>query len=90
MSIKTMPVSDVRKTLNALLTDLPQPIFITQRGRVKAVLLSQEEYDQLIEELEDAADARNPEIAAGALAARNARRRGESISVKAARAKYGL
>ncbi len=57
-----MPVSDVRKSLNDLLGKLDRPIFVTQRGRVKAVLMDYERYEALLDEMDDLRDACNPEI----------------------------
>lgn len=57
-----MPVSDVRKELNSLLSRLDSPVFVTQRGRVRAVLVDVEQYQDLIDELEDLRDACDPEL----------------------------
>ncbi len=58
-----MPVSDVRKALNALLTGHGRkPVFVTQRGRVKAVLIDFDEYQRLLDELDGLRDGANPDV----------------------------
>ena len=89
MSIKTMPVSDVRKTLNALMSDLEQPIFITQRGRVKAVLVSQDEYDEMLDYMQDLEDSLDPEIRKAFEDAR-AGRTEDFIPIEEVMRRYGL
>jgi PHD/YefM family antitoxin component YafN of YafNO toxin-antitoxin module len=63
MTVATMPVSAVRKELNALLSKLTKPLLVTQHGHVRAVLLSVDRYNALVEELEDARDDRDAELA---------------------------
>ncbi len=71
-----MPVSDVRKALNALLAGRGRkPVFVTQRGRVKAVLIDFAEYQRLLDKIDDLRDAANPQaqqaLAEGREAARD-------------------
>jgi prevent-host-death family protein len=63
MSIQTMPASDLRKSLHSVLNALDRPLFVTAHGRVKAVLMDIERYNQLMDMLEDLEDACNPEVA---------------------------
>jgi prevent-host-death family protein len=70
MAIVTMPVSDVRKSLNNLISDLERPILVTQRGRVKAVLMSIDDYNDVLDELEDARLVADPEFQASVAEAR--------------------
>ena len=90
MSISTMPVSDLRKNINAILSRLVRPIFVTQHGRVKAVLLDIERYNEMLDEIEDMRAANDPEIQVEAAEAREARRRGETVPLEEALAKHGL
>jgi PHD/YefM family antitoxin component YafN of YafNO toxin-antitoxin module len=62
MSFVIMPISDLRRMGNAILNGLTRPIFITQRGRVKAVLLDIERYNALLDELDDVRDASDPDL----------------------------
>jgi len=52
MSSNTVSVSHLQRRLHALVADLPAPLSITQRGQVKAVLLSIKDYNKLIDELD--------------------------------------
>jgi prevent-host-death family protein len=70
MAIVTMPVSDVRKSLNNLISDLERPILVTQHGRVKAVLLSIDAYNDVLDELEDARLVADPDFQASVAEAR--------------------
>ncbi len=72
MSMQTMPASDVRKQLHALLGRLTRPLFITARGRVKAVLLDVDEYNSLIDRMQDLEDACSDEVRRRAAEARTA------------------
>ncbi len=90
MSFATMPVSDVRKGLNALLLALTQPLFVTQRGRVKAVLLGIDRYNALLDELEDARDDRDPQLARVVAEARTAHQRGQTAPLENVLREYGL
>jgi len=85
-----MPVSDLRKSINALLHRLGQPIFVTQRGRVKAVLLDIERYNELLDEIEDMRDACDPEVQRQAAEAREERARGETVPLDDVLEKRGL
>ncbi len=56
---KTLPISLARPQLTKLIAELEkggEPIKITHRGRVEAVLISAEDYDSLIETLEILSD----------------------------------
>lgn len=44
----TIPITDVRRTLGSVLAGLKEPTFITQRGEVKAVLLSIDAYNAML------------------------------------------
>jgi PHD/YefM family antitoxin component YafN of YafNO toxin-antitoxin module len=90
MSIVTMPVTDVRKGLNALIDSLARPVFVTTHGRVKAVLLDIEEYNRLLDRLEDALDAADPETRQDAADAVTARERGDTIPFAQVMAENGL
>ena len=70
MAIVTMPVSDVRKNLNNLISDLERPILVTQHGRVKAVLMSIDAYNDMLDELEDARLVADPDFQASVAEAR--------------------
>ena len=70
MAIVTMPVSDVRKNLNNLISDLERPILVTQHGRVKAVLMSIDDYNEVLDELEDARLMADPDFQASVAEAR--------------------
>jgi PHD/YefM family antitoxin component YafN of YafNO toxin-antitoxin module len=72
MPVATMPVSEVRKELNALLSKLTRPLFVTQHGHVRGVLLGIDRYNALVEELEDARDDRDAELARAVAEARTA------------------
>jgi prevent-host-death family protein len=90
MSFSTMPVSDLRKSINAILSRLVRPIFVTQHGRVKAVLMDIEHYNELMDEIDDMRDACDPEVQHAAAAARQARKRGETVPLEDAPGKHGL
>jgi len=72
MTVTAMPVSEVRKKLSALLPKLAEPLFVTQHGHVKAVMLGIDRYNSLVEELEDARDDRDAELAKAVAGARTA------------------
>jgi len=60
MAVKIMPVTDLRQKITSVLKELEesgQPLYITQYGRPKAVLLSYQDYEALIRELEDLEDS---------------------------------
>jgi len=64
VAINTMPVSDVRRNLSTLIGNLGQPVLVTQHGRVKAVLMNFEVYNELLDELEDARMLADPDFQA--------------------------
>ncbi len=54
MSSNSMQVSELRRALNAVVAHLTRPVFVTQRGRVRAVLLDIDRYNRMLDALEDA------------------------------------
>ncbi len=86
MSIVTMPVTDVRRELNALVDRLEQPVFVTTHGRVKAVLLDIEAYNAMLDRLDDARLAENPDFQASLAEARA----GGGKPLEDVLSKYGL
>jgi len=90
MSIVTMPVTDVRRELNALIDGLARPVFVTTHGRVKAVILDIDEYNRLLDRLEDALDAADAETRQDAADALSAHARGETIPFATVMAEIGL
>ena len=55
MGIAMVSVADLRARLAELLEQLQKdraPLYVTQRGQVRAVLLAVDEYDALLEQLE--------------------------------------
>jgi prevent-host-death family protein len=90
MSIVTMPVSDVRKELNELLTTLDRPVFVTTRGRVKAVLIDIASYNALLDELDDMRDERDAGLRLAVDKARGAYKRGETTSLQDVLRENGL
>ena len=59
MTTIIVPVSDLRRDTARLLQqadESDEPVYITQHGRPKAVLLSYEAYERLMAHLEDLAD----------------------------------
>lgn len=90
MSIIIIPVSDLRKNVNAILYRLAQPMFITQHGRVKAVLVDIERYNEMLDELDDMRDACDPEILGEAARVRESREHGETVPLGEVLEKYGL
>ncbi|MDI6816063.1 MAG: type II toxin-antitoxin system Phd/YefM family antitoxin [Actinomycetota bacterium] len=68
MAIKILPASEVRGQLSGILKRLAEdkaPIYITQYGKAKAVLMDIERYDALMQLLEDLEDIREFRIAEG-------------------------
>ncbi|MDI6891373.1 MAG: type II toxin-antitoxin system Phd/YefM family antitoxin [Actinomycetota bacterium] len=67
MGVKILPSSEVRDRIASILKELSrdkEPIFITQYSRAKAVLVGIDQYNalmDLIEDLEDIADFRTAE-----------------------------
>ena len=54
----TIPISDLRFQQNALLTRVEEsPVVLTKQGRAVAVLVDPNYWNQILEELEDLADA---------------------------------
>ena len=64
MSVVTIPLSDLRRDLSTIVPNLTQPVFVTQRGRVKAVLIDIEAYNNMLDELDDARLAADPDFQA--------------------------
>lgn len=60
MAVQIIGVAELRARLAEVLNELRRrggPLYLTQRGRARAVLLAEGEYRRLIEELEDLSDA---------------------------------
>ena len=90
MAVHTMPVSEVRRLLNALLGERQKPIIITQHGHARGVLLDIETYNALVEELEDARDDRDAELAKAVAEARAAAPRGDPVPLADVLREHGL
>jgi PHD/YefM family antitoxin component YafN of YafNO toxin-antitoxin module len=90
MTIVMMPVTDVRKSLNGLLERLARPVFVTAHGRVKAVLLDIDEYNGLLDRLDDALDAADPETRQDAFDAVTAHESGDAVPFSVVMAENGL
>ena len=71
MSIITIPLSDLRRDLSSIVPNLSQPVFVTQRGRVKAVLIDIEAYNDLLDDLDDARLSADPDFRASQQEARS-------------------
>jgi len=59
MTVTIVPVSDLRRDTARLLQradESGEPVYITQHGRPKAVLVSYQVYERLMAQLEDQAD----------------------------------
>ncbi len=59
MGVVIVPISDLRRDTARLLKQVgetAEPIYITQYGRPKAVLLGYEAYERMMAQLEDLAD----------------------------------
>ena len=82
MSFLTVPVTDIRERIRAILDSLDRPIFVTQHGRVRAVLLDIDTYNNMVDELDDARLATDPEIRRAMTEARAAHKRGETIPLE--------
>lgn len=58
--MKVMPISEVRANLASLVEEVSQaqqPCFVASRSKVRAVLLGIDQYDALIERIEDLEDS---------------------------------
>jgi PHD/YefM family antitoxin component YafN of YafNO toxin-antitoxin module len=86
MAFETVAVTDVRRGLREILAGLDRPLFVTQRGRVKAVILEIEAYNNLLDELDDARLAADPEFQASLAEARA----GGGIPLEDVLSKHGL
>ncbi len=83
MSIITVPVTDIRERIRAILAALDdRPVFVTQHGRVKAVLLDIDTYNSMVDELDDARLATDPEIRRAMADIKDAYKRGEMIPLE--------
>lgn len=59
MTVTIVPVSDLRRDTARLLRHVEEsdePVYITQHGRPKAILLGYQVYERLMAQLEDLAD----------------------------------
>ena len=90
MAVHTMPVSEVRKALNALLGGRRKPIIITQHGHARGVLIDIETYNALVDELDDARDDRDAELARAVADAKAADARGDLVSLAEVLREHGL
>jgi prevent-host-death family protein len=86
MRIVTMPLSDLRRDLSTVIPNLTQPVFVTQRGRVKAVLMDIEAYNDLLDDLDDARLAADPEFQASLAEAKS----GQTVPFDVALKENGL
>jgi PHD/YefM family antitoxin component YafN of YafNO toxin-antitoxin module len=62
MGIHSMNVSELRRALNAVVDRLTRPLFVIQRGRIRAVLLDIDQYNRMLDALDDAQLACDPEV----------------------------
>ncbi len=90
MTFETVAVTDVRRGLRDILAGLTKPLFVTQRGRVKAVILDIDTYNSMVEELDDARLATDPEIRRAVGEARAAYARGDTIPLEDVLKEYGV
>lgn len=68
MAIRILPASEVREQLSRILKSLSEnqePVFITQHGKAKAVLMDIDRYNTLMQLLEDLEDIRDFRLAEG-------------------------
>ena len=77
MAFETVAVTDVRRGLRDILARLTRPLFVTQHGRVKAVIMDIDNYNRLLDELDVARLAADPEIRRVMADVRGAYHRGE-------------
>jgi prevent-host-death family protein len=82
MAFETVAVTDVRRGLREILAGLTRPLFVTQHGRVKAVLMDIADYNRLLDELDDARLAADPGIRRVMADVRGAYRRGEMVPLE--------
>jgi len=64
MSFITIPISDLRRDLSSIIPKLSQPVFVTQHGRVKAVLMDIDAYNEMLDDLDEARLVADPEFQA--------------------------
>lgn len=63
MGIDLKPVSEVRKELNAMLSGpMDHPVYVTQRGRVRGVLLGYHVFERIMDRIEDMLDLCDSEL----------------------------
>jgi PHD/YefM family antitoxin component YafN of YafNO toxin-antitoxin module len=82
MAFHTVAVTDVRRGLRDILAQLTGPLFLTQHGRVKAVILDIDTYNSMVDELDDARLAADPEIRRVMHDVRGAYDRGDMIPLE--------
>ena len=82
MAFETVAVTDVRRGLRDILARLTRPLFVTQHGRVKAVIMDIDNYNRLLDELDDARLAADPEIRRAMADVRGAYKRGEMMPLE--------
>ena len=88
--IRTIPLAEAKKSLSAIIKDVDEKydrFAITKNGVSKAVLLSSDDFDGLLETIDIL--SRKEEIEAIALAKKQVQR-GETVSLKDIKTKYGL
>ena len=68
MATKIMPISDLRRQTSQVLRAIQEEgdvVYITQHGRPAAVLVDYEQYEALMDQLEELTDLASLEAAAG-------------------------
>lgn len=65
-----IPADDLCRRLREILAELRQPLFVSQEGEVKAVLVDVESYNRIVDEIEDVELAADPQVRAAVAAAR--------------------
>ena len=85
MTIKILPISDVRSHFAEVLSHLEKDnaaCFVTKNGRSVAALLSMERYEQLMSDLEDRLDETDETLARDVEQARKEFRAGQTTTWK--------
>ena len=72
----------ILERIRSILAALDKPVFVTQHGRVKAVLMGIDTYNSLVDELDDARLANDPEIRRAMADMKGAYERGEMIPLE--------
>jgi prevent-host-death family protein len=82
VALQTVAVADVRWRLHDILARQTRPVFLTKHGRVKPVIMDIDDYNRLLDELDDARLAADPEIRRLMADVRGAYNRGEMIPLE--------